>query len=48
MTLADLEGPVQVPVERQVSEQAEPPAPAPISQEDLDRQRLLGVTGASG
>jgi hypothetical protein len=45
-SLADLENSVHVPVEAQVSEQAEPPAEAPISAEELDRQRLLGITGA--
>jgi hypothetical protein len=45
-TLADLEGSVHVPVEAQVSELAEAPAEAPISAEELDRQRLLGITGA--
>ena len=45
-SLADLEDSVHVPVEAQVSEQAEPPAEAPISAEELDRQRLLGITGA--
>ena len=45
-SLADLEDSVHVPVEAQVSEQAEAPAEAPISAEELDRQRLLGITGA--
>ena len=45
-SLADLEDSVHVPAEAQVSEQAEAPAEAPISAEELDRQRLLGITGA--
>ena len=44
--LADLERSAHVPVEDQVTEQAEPPAPMPIAEEELDRQRLLGITGA--
>lgn len=44
-TLADLERAVHVPVDQQVTEQAEPPPPGPLSPEELDRQRLLGVTG---
>jgi hypothetical protein len=35
-----------VPLDQQVTELAEPPAEAPISAEELDRQRLLGITGA--
>jgi len=46
VTLAELEGSAHVPVDQQVSEQAEPPPPAPIAPEELDRQRLLGITGA--
>jgi hypothetical protein len=45
-SLADLEATVHVPVEAQVTVQAEPPAEPPISAEELDRQRLLGITGA--
>ena len=45
-SLADLENSVHVPADAQVSEQAEPPAEAPISAAELDRQRLLGITGA--
>ena len=45
-SLADLEDSVHVPVEAQVSEQAAAPAEAPFSAEELDRRRLLGITGA--
>ena len=45
-SLADLEASSHVPLEQQVTEQAEAPAEAPISAEELDRQRLLGITGA--
>ena len=45
-SLADLEASAQVPLEQQVTAQAEAPAEAPISAEELDRQRLLGITGA--
>ena len=45
-SLADLEASAHVPLEQQVTELAEPPAEAPISAEELDRQRLLGITGA--
>lgn len=46
MTLDDLEKGVHVPLDEQVSEQAEPPPEAPISEQELDRLRLLGPTGA--
>ena len=45
-SLADLEHSVHVAADAQVSEQAEAPAEAPISAAELDRQRLLGITGA--
>ncbi len=45
-TLADLERSVHMPWDQQVAEQAEPPSPGPIAPEELDRQRLLGITGA--
>jgi hypothetical protein len=45
-SLADLEASAHVPLEQQMTEQSEPPAEAPISAEELDRQRLLGITGA--
>jgi hypothetical protein len=35
-----------VPLDELVMEQGEPPPPLPIAQEELDRQRLLGVTAA--
>jgi hypothetical protein len=44
--IKDLEKSAHVPVEIQVTEQAEPPPPGPMSAEELDRQRLLGVTAA--
>jgi hypothetical protein len=46
VSLDALEKSAHVPVDEQVTEQAEPPAPAPIADEELDRQRLLGVTAA--
>ena len=42
----DLEKSAHVAQEDMVTEQGEPPPPAPLSDEELDRQRLLGVTGA--
>jgi hypothetical protein len=44
--LSELEHDVHVPVEDQISELAEPPPPGPFSKQDVDRQLLLGVTGA--
>lgn len=46
MTLADLERSAHVPADQQVTEQSEPPPPGPLPPEELDRQRLLGITGA--
>lgn len=46
IALSELEHGVHVPVEEQGTEQAEPPPRAPIAPEELDRQRLLGITGA--
>lgn len=37
---------VHVPVEDQVTAAPQPPAEGPLAAEELDRQRLLGVTGA--
>ncbi len=45
-SLADLEASAHVPADAQVTELGGPPAEAPISAEELDRQRLLGITGA--
>ncbi len=45
-TLDDLERSVRVPLEEQSTAQAEPPAEGPLSEAELDRQRLLGITGA--
>jgi hypothetical protein len=42
----ELERSAHVPVEEQVTEQPEPPPPGPLADEELDRQRLLGVTAA--
>ncbi len=44
VTLEDLERTAHIPADQQVTEQAEPPASAPIAAEELDRQRLLGIT----
>lgn len=46
ISLSELEQDVHVPLDQQVTEQAEPPPPAPIPPEELDRLRLLGITGA--
>lgn len=46
ISLTALERSAHVPVEEQISEQAEPASPAPVSPAELDRQRLLGITGA--
>ena len=46
MTLAELEATAHVPLERQVEEQGEPPPEGPIPAQELDRLRLLGITGA--
>lgn len=46
VTLAKLERSAHIPVDQQTTEQAEPPAPDALSAEELDRQRLLGITGA--
>lgn len=45
-SLAELERSAHVPLDEQVSEQAEPPPRSPLAPEELDRQRLLGITGA--
>jgi hypothetical protein len=44
--LEQLERETHVPLDELVMEQGEPPPPLPIAQEELDRQRLLGVTAA--
>jgi hypothetical protein len=44
--VSELEASVHVAQEDMVTEQGEPPPPAPLSDEELDRQRLLGVTAA--
>ena len=44
--LDDLERDAHVPVDEQVTAQPEPPATGPLEPEELDRLRLLGVTGA--
>ena len=46
MTLAELERSAHVPVEEQVVEQETTPPHDAMAPEDLDRARLLGVTGA--
>lgn len=42
----DLEKSAHVPLDEQLTEQAEPLPPPPIAVEELDRQRLLGITSA--
>jgi hypothetical protein len=44
--LEQLERSVHVPLDELVTEQGQPPAPGPMPQEELDRQRLLGITSA--
>ena len=46
MTLAELEATAHVPLDEQVEGQPEPPPEGPISAQELDRLRLLGITGA--
>lgn len=46
MRLADLERSAHVPPDQQVTEQSEPPPPSALAPEELDRQRLLGITAA--
>jgi hypothetical protein len=46
VSIGDLEKAAHVPIDEQVTEQAEPPPTGPLSPEELDRQRLLGITGA--
>jgi hypothetical protein len=46
LTLADLERTAHVPADEQVTEQGEAPPPGPMSAAELDRQLLLGITGA--
>lgn len=47
MTLAELERTAHVPADEMVTELAEPPPPLPMAPEELDRQRLLGITAAA-
>ncbi len=46
VSLDELEATARVAAEDQVTEQAEPPPPHALAPEELDRQRLLGITGA--
>ena len=46
ISLDALEKSAHVPLDEQVTEQAEPPPPPPIGTDELDRQRLLGITSA--
>ena len=46
VTLAELEAGSRVAAEDMVTEQAEPPPPDALAPEELDRLRLLGITGA--
>jgi hypothetical protein len=46
VSIGALEKSAHVPIDEQVTEQAEPPTTGPRSPEELDRQRLLGITGA--
>lgn len=43
--LEDLER-VHVPADQQVTGRGEPPPEGPLAAEELDRQRLLGITAA--
>jgi hypothetical protein len=44
--VSELEKSAHVAQEDMVTEQGEPPAPSPLPEEELDRQRLLGITAA--
>ena len=44
--VSELEKSAHVDQDDMVTEQGEPPPPAPLSAEELDRQRLLGITAA--
>ena len=46
ISLDELEHSAHVLFEEQITEQPEPPPPGPMAEEELDRQRLLGVTAA--
>jgi hypothetical protein len=46
VTLEKLEKSAHVRVEDQVAEQPEPPAPAPLSEAEVDRQEFLRIAGA--
>jgi hypothetical protein len=45
-TLAELEASAHVALGDQVAEQPEPPAAAPVSEEEVDRLSFLRVAGA--
>ena len=45
-TLAELEASAHVPIKDQVAEQPEPPALAPLSDGEVDRQTLLRIAGS--
>lgn len=44
--VAELEKSAHVAPEDMVTEQGEPPPPSPLAEEELDRQRLLGISAA--
>jgi hypothetical protein len=44
--VSELEKSAHVAQEDMVTEQGEPPSPSPLPEEELDRQRLLGITAA--
>ena len=46
IALSELERTAHVPIEDQITEQAEPPHGSALAAEDLDRQTLLGITSA--
>ena len=47
-SIDDLERAARVPVDQQITERPDAPADSPITTEELVRQRLLGITGATG
>jgi hypothetical protein len=46
-SLAELEASAHVPLDKQISEQPEAPAQAPLTQGEVERQAMLRVTGGA-